>query len=115
MLYGKVKHIQYSHVQNLQITCVLITMAERRITVRAKFTFTALRSALFVGLPFITDIFGRLDNRPHSLQYEESVRPLIGIKHHNSIKNVETGLLFDIGVAEAFSREGLFFLVPDRD
>ena len=82
-------------MQILHITCVLITMAERRITVRAKFTFTALRSALFVGLPFITDIFGRLDNRPHSLQYEESVRPLIGIKHHNSIKNVETGLLFE--------------------
>ena len=78
-------------MQNLHITSVLITMAERRITVRAKFTFTALRSALFVGLPFITDIFGRLDNRPHSLQYEESVRP----EHHNSIKNVETGLLFE--------------------
>ena len=45
----------------------LNTMAERRMTVLARLTFTALRSALLVGLPSITEILGRLDSSPHSL------------------------------------------------
>ena len=42
-------------------------MADRRMTVLARLTLTALRSALLVGLPSITEILGRLDSRPHSL------------------------------------------------
>ena len=44
-----------------------ITMAERRMTVLARLTLTALRSALLLGLPSITLILGRLESRPHSL------------------------------------------------
>ena len=42
-------------------------MAERRMTVLARLTLTALRSALLLGLPSITLILGRLESRPHSL------------------------------------------------
>lgn len=45
-----------------------LTMADRRMTVLARLTLTDLRSALLVGLPSITDILGKLDSRPHSLQ-----------------------------------------------
>ena len=42
-------------------------MAERRMTVLARLTLTALRSALLLGLPSITLILGRLESSPHSL------------------------------------------------
>ena len=37
------------------------------MTVLARLTLTALRSALLLGLPSITLILGRLESRPHSL------------------------------------------------
>ena len=43
-------------------------MADRRIVIFARLTLTALRSALLVGFPTMTEIFGRFDNRPHSLK-----------------------------------------------
>ena len=43
-------------------------MADRRIVIFARLTLTALRSALLVGFPTMTEILGRFERRPHSLK-----------------------------------------------
>ena len=58
-------------------------MADRRMTVLARLTLTDLRSALLVGLPSITDILGKLDSRPHSLQEYVLIIHLLEHFEHN--------------------------------